>query len=52
MSKSIIGHAIKRIAVERACPCASALTYAVITDRSAISADARERLDLIIGKYL
>uniref|UniRef100_A0A831U2T2 S-methyl-5'-thioadenosine phosphorylase n=1 Tax=Geobacter metallireducens TaxID=28232 RepID=A0A831U2T2_GEOME len=52
MSKSIIGHAVKRIAAERACPCASALTYAIITDRGAISAEARERLGLIIGNYL
>jgi len=52
MSKSIIGHAVKRIAPERPCPCASALTYAIITDRGAIAAEARERLDLLIGRYL
>ncbi|GLI40011.1 S-methyl-5'-thioadenosine phosphorylase [Geobacter hydrogenophilus] len=52
MSKSIISHAVKRISAERTCPCASALTYAIITDRGAISTEAKERLNLIIGKYL
>lgn len=52
MAKAIIGNVVKRIGTERACPCASALTYAMITDRAAISAEARQRLDLIIGKYL
>lgn len=52
MAKSIIGNAVKRIVAERACPCSSALSYAIITDRGVISAEAQERLGLIIGKYL
>ncbi|CAG0979649.1 5'-methylthioadenosine phosphorylase [Geobacteraceae bacterium] len=52
MAKTIIGHAVKRIGAERPCPCSAALTYAIITDRGAIPAETRERLDLIIGKYL
>ncbi len=52
MAKTIIGHAVKRIGAERTCPCSAALTYAIITDHGAIPAEARERLDLIIGKYL
>lgn len=52
MAKAIIGNVVKRIGTERACSCASALTYAMITDRAAISSEARQRLDLIIGKYL
>jgi 5'-methylthioadenosine phosphorylase len=37
---------------ERACGCASALKYAILTDRSAIPAAAKERLGLLVGKYL
>lgn len=51
-AKAIIRNAVKRIAGERSCPCASALQYAIITDRQAIAAEAKERLDLLIGKYL
>lgn len=52
MAKSIIGQVVKRIGADRSCSCSSALTYAIITDRAAISAEARQQLDLIIGKYL
>ncbi len=52
MAKSIIGHVVKRVGADSSCACSSALTYAIITDRAAISAEARQRLDLIIGKYL
>ena len=52
MAKAIIRNAVKRIGAERACPCASALQYAIITDKSVIPDEARQRLDLIIGKYV
>jgi len=52
MAKSIIRHAVHKVGDVRTCPCASALQHAVITDRSAIPADTRERLELIVGKYL
>ncbi|AJE03826.1 S-methyl-5'-thioadenosine phosphorylase [Geobacter pickeringii] len=51
-AKMIIRNAVKQIASERSCPCASALQYAIITDRRAIADEAKERLDLFIGKYL
>lgn len=51
MAKAIIRNAVTRIGTERACPCASALQYAIITDKSVIPDEARQRLDLIIGKY-
>jgi 5'-methylthioadenosine phosphorylase len=35
-----------------ACPQASALKNAIISDRSKISAEARKKYDLLIGKYL
>jgi 5'-methylthioadenosine phosphorylase len=37
---------------ERNCACATALKYAVLTDRKAIPAEARERLGLLLDKYL
>jgi len=52
MAKNIIRHAVGKIAAERSCHCASAMQYAIITDRSAIPAKAREDLDLLIGRYL
>jgi 5'-methylthioadenosine phosphorylase len=52
MAKSIIRNAVRRIGPGRACPCASALRYAIITDKAAIPAETRERLDLIIGSYI
>ncbi|GAC1416830.1 MAG: S-methyl-5'-thioadenosine phosphorylase [Acidobacteriaceae bacterium] len=36
----------------RTCACASALKYAILTDRSVIPEAAKQRLDLLIGKYL
>jgi 5'-methylthioadenosine phosphorylase len=51
-AKAIIRQAVGAIAAERSCPCASALKYAIITERQAIPADARERLAPIVGNYL
>jgi 5'-methylthioadenosine phosphorylase len=43
---------VQMIPAERGCGCGSALAHAVITDKSAISAEARLRLDLLLGRYL
>jgi 5'-methylthioadenosine phosphorylase len=37
---------------ERNCACATAAKYAILTQRDAIPAEARERLHLLFGKYL
>lgn len=37
---------------ERACSCVNALRYAILTDPKVIPPAAREKLDLLIGKYL
>jgi 5'-methylthioadenosine phosphorylase len=37
---------------DRSCVCASALQYAILTDRAAIPADTKEKLNLLIGKYI
>jgi 5'-methylthioadenosine phosphorylase len=52
MAKNIIRYAVAGIASERGCPCASAMQYAVITDRKVIPEDAKQRLAPIVGKYL
>lgn len=52
MAKNIIRHAVGKIAAERGCPCATALQYAIISDKAMIPAETRENLALLIGKYL
>ena len=52
MARSIILHAIHKIGNDRPCPCATALQHAIITDRNVIPAETREKLEIIIGKYL
>lgn len=52
MAKNIIRHAVGRLASERNCPCATAMQYAVITDRKVIPEKAKEDLALLVGKYL
>jgi len=37
---------------ERECKCGSALAHALITDRKAIPAATRKKLELLVGKYL
>jgi 5'-methylthioadenosine phosphorylase len=36
----------------RTCKCGAALEHALITDRKAIPEETRQKLDLIVGKYL
>lgn len=52
MAKNIIRQAVADISLERNCICGSALQYAVITDRSVIPPETKQKLDLIVGKYL
>jgi 5'-methylthioadenosine phosphorylase len=40
------------ISLERDCECGHALANAVITSPEAMSAEARQKLDLLVGKYL
>ena len=51
-AKKIIKEAVKEIPSERKCECANALAAAIITDRSVVSQQARDKLDIIAGKYL
>jgi 5'-methylthioadenosine phosphorylase len=48
----VVREAVSAIPKERACKCGSALAHAILTDRSKIPAAARQKLKLILDKYL
>ena len=48
----VVKAAVAAVPTERNCACASALKYAILTSPDAIPDATRERLDLLIGKYL
>ena len=48
----VIRAAVAAMPKERSCSCASALKSAILTDPAVIPAAAREKLDLLVGKYL
>ena len=52
LSKAILGDVIPRMSEERSCPCGSALENTIVTAKEAIPPEARERLALLVGKYL
>jgi 5'-methylthioadenosine phosphorylase len=52
MAKSIIRNVAGLAAGQRGCPCADALRYAIITDRSVIPEQTKSDLALLVGKYL
>ncbi len=51
-AKELIRSVIPRLAGERECACKNALQYAIMTDPSRIPAQARDRLELLIGRHL
>jgi 5'-methylthioadenosine phosphorylase len=48
----VVKAAITAMPKERTCACGSALKYAVLTDRKAIPEATKEKLALLLGKYL
>ena len=52
MAQRIIREAVPRIPGERRCPCREALRNAILTDPQRIPGGTRERLRLLLGKYL
>jgi 5'-methylthioadenosine phosphorylase len=52
LAKQIIKKAITKIPAGQKCECAQALATAIITDRTKIPDETKQKLDLIIGKYL
>lgn len=51
-SKRIVREVARRLPGRGTCGCGRALENALITDRSKISASARRRLSLLVGRYL
>lgn len=51
-AQSIIRETMKDLPDTRSCGCADALKHALITDRSLIPAETRQKLQPIVGKYL
>ena len=52
MAKRVIRAALPKIPAQRDCLCATALRDAIITQRERIPAEVREKLALLVGKYL
>ncbi len=52
IARKIIQKSILNIPPERSCDCASALSNAIITQRDLIPEETRQKLELIIGKYV
>jgi len=48
----VVRAAIAAMPKERACACVDALKYAILTDKKAIPESAKQRLELLLGKYL
>lgn len=51
-AQKVVRAAVTAMPQEKTCACGDALKYAILTDRKAIPAEAKQRLDLLIGKYL
>jgi 5'-methylthioadenosine phosphorylase len=49
---TVVRETVAALPAGRSCKCGSALAHAILTDRSMIPAGTRERLKLILGKYL
>jgi len=52
IAQNVIRKAVKVLPDERNCPCATALEYALITDKKKIPEKTKKDLELIIGKYM
>jgi 5'-methylthioadenosine phosphorylase len=48
----VVKAAVGAMPTEKKCACGDALKYAILTDRKAIPAEARQKLSLLLDKYL
>lgn len=48
----LVRHVVAHLSEPRSCKCGSSLKHAIITDRAAIPATVKDKLGLIIGKYI
>jgi 5'-methylthioadenosine phosphorylase len=51
-AQDVVRRIIRRLPIERRCGCAHALETALITDPAVIPAETRQRLSLLVDKYL
>ena len=51
-AKQVIAEAARLLADSEPISCAGVMEHAIMTSRDAITADARRRLELLIGRYL
>jgi 5'-methylthioadenosine phosphorylase len=51
-ARRVVCATVASLPAERTCGCGHALRHAIITDRQAIPAEAKQKLRLILGKYL
>lgn len=51
-ASTVVRETVAALPAGRSCKCGSALAHAILTDRGMIPATTRERLKLILGKYL
>ena len=51
-ARNIIREAVRRVEADRTCGCGSALQFAIMTDPDRIPPATREKLELLVGKYL
>jgi 5'-methylthioadenosine phosphorylase len=49
---NLVLEAVSKMPVARNCKCGSALQHAILTAKDRIPPDTREKLDLLVGKYL
>ncbi len=52
VAKRIVRGTVQRLSPGRTCPCATALAFAIVTDRSVIPAKTRRKLAPLVAKYL
>ena len=48
----VVRQSVASMPAQRSCKCGSVLAHAILTDRSKIPADARQKLSLLLDKYL
>jgi 5'-methylthioadenosine phosphorylase len=51
-AQKIIRSTVKRLPIDRTCKCGHALKHAIMTDLKRVPAQTRQRLDLLLKKYL
>ena len=48
----VVRHSVAGMPKQRSCKCGSSLAHAILTDRARIPAEARQRLGLLLNRYL